>query len=173
MSQFTFTATFDKLEDLAAFVVNIGGAANKAAAATVDVAPAAAPIESKLVRSRSSKKAEEKPELHANPPAEPVPVEVIAAPKVVEVQAPAAVVQAQVVAPAVDKQAMIGKVRLIVNDMKAKGKNDDDIKVLFAQIYSQLGLPTGVIVSQLNEDQVTRFLFALEQNATPAPASFI
>lgn len=162
--------SFSSVKDLATFLMTIGSAVEIPVATNVEVPVAA--TETKVVKSRS-KKAEEKPELHANPPAEPVPVEVVAAPKVVEVQAPAAVVQAPVTGNVIDKQAMIGKVRLIVNDMKTKGKNDDDIKVLFAQIYSQLGLPTGVIVSQLNEDQVTRFLFALEQNATPAPASFI
>ena len=155
---YKFSAEFETIKELADFVNGIQGGVP--AAATVEQAPA--------TKTKAKKEKEAPAPLSAAAPEAPF----VPKAEVVVERTPAA-------APAVaqpatqDSAIMVEEVKAIVGGLKAKGTTDDQLKSVFAGIYAQLGLPQGVAVSKLENDQITRFLMALKDHAAPKENSFI
>jgi hypothetical protein len=156
---YKFSAEFETIKELADFVNGIQGGVP--AAASVDVTPTA------TLKPRAKKEKEAPAILTAAAPEAPY-----VAP-VAEVKAP--VVEAPVVAQAVqqDSAVMIEEVKSIVGGMKSTGTADDSLKAMFSGIYAQLGLPAGTPVSKLENEQITRFLMVLKEQAAKQQNSFI
>ena len=151
---FKFSAEFETIADLAAFVNKINGGAPLSA--TVEANPKAAKA-----------KKEKAPPAVLTPEAPPTTFvaeeKTAPAAPVVEVKAPSTQ----------DVGAMIEEVKAIMGSLKTKGLADAQIKATFEGIYQQLGLPVGTPVSKLDADQITRFLAGLKDHLAPKENSFI
>jgi hypothetical protein len=157
---YKFSAEFETIKELADFVNGIQGGV-----------PAAATVEQAAPTTKAKAKKEKEapaPLTAAAPEAPFVPKAEVKASEVVVEKTP---VVAQPAAQ--DSAIMVEEIKAIVAGLKAKGTNDDQLKAVFSGIFAQLGLPQGVPVSKLENDQITRFLMALKDHAAPKENSFI